>query len=121
MSVSWVINGSDCKPGAIKNSVAVNIGTWAFVMSLSYMSGASIAGLLGPEKWKEAHLISAGVCFIALLYVTFIDQPINIDQDVKPIGLDIIIKQNEYRALVGMNFSCGVLFTGGLVAASIGK
>ena len=118
-SISWVINGSDQRPDAKKNTVGFNIGVWAFSMSACYMLGSVLGGLIGPSRWNEIHHICGAVAFCSFIYLAFTEEPPRPDSAAKPEGLDVIVKQKEFWGLLLTNFSVGCIFTGGTVAASI--
>ncbi len=119
LSVSWVINASDARPEATRNTVGVNVSIWAFMMSVFYTAGAAMAGLLGEENWKWIHIITSIAAGLAFCYILTVTEPPRRDSGAKPEGVDIILKQPEYIALVVNNVSIGLVFTGGLVAGTL--
>ena len=118
-SISWIINASDARPTAKRNTVGGNMALWAFSMSISYMGGALLAGLMGPENWSTVHVITGCVAFVAFIYFFLVTEPPRYDSKMKPEGVDVILRQPEYLALCLNNVSVGMVFTGGLVAASL--
>jgi MFS family permease len=118
-TISWILNASDQRPGATKNTVGFNIGVWGFMMSASYMFGSAWAGIMGPTRWKVVHLVCGALCLCSGLYMACIKAPPRADKLLKPEGLDVILKQREFLGLMLVNLAIGSTWTGGTVAVSI--
>ncbi len=118
-SISWVINTSDINPTATKNTVGFNMGVWAFCMSACYMLGSVVGGALGPDKWIELNIISGAVALFACVYMLFMKEPTRSEKGLKPDGLNVIMKQPEFVALLANNLMLGIIFTSRLVAVSL--
>lgn len=114
-SISWVIDSGRGNPAAI----ASYMGIWAMLMSMSFMLGAIVGGLLGGENWTIAHSISGGAALCALVVVSNADTPPRPDENVKPRGVDFVLQAREYWGLIAMNVVVGAAFTGGIIAAQI--
>jgi len=65
------------------------------------------------------HVTSAAVALAALVYMAFQDEPPRSDSKTKPEGIDVFVRQPEVQALLFHNLALGIVFTGGLVAASL--
>jgi len=107
------------RPAAAKNTVGFNVSVWAFSMSAAYMLGSVLGGALGPERWKEVHIVSGAVALLALGYMGWQDEPPRADSKARPEGLEVFVRQPEVLALLLNNLALGIIFTGGLVATSL--
>ena len=118
-SISWVITSSRGDPGI----TAKNMGAWAFAMTVGFMIGSVVGGLLGTENWIAAHASASGLALVGFVAITMSTEPKKAGQvegaSNEPEGMDVILKAPEYLALLCTNFYVGLIFTGGVIAASL--
>ena len=115
ISIAWV---NDVGRGDLK-ATGKMMSAWAVCMSTSFMAGGLVGGALGSERWVFGHALCSFMALVAFIYITHIPEPPRADAQVKPEGLDRVLKSREYRAICGVQFMVGLTFTGTIVISTL--
>jgi MFS family permease len=114
-SIAWANDAGQGDPiltGKIMSS-------WAMTMSLAFLCGGIVGGLMGYKLWFYEHLICSIIAFFSLIFVSTQEEPPRSDKKVKPQGLDVVIRSSEFISLCALQFMVGVSFTGNIVVSTL--
>ena len=116
VSIAWMNDAFAHAPELLGENMAI----WAMSMSGAFMGGTLVGGIVGESNtgWIMGNSISSFLALIALVYCWGCAPPSRADSDVKPEGIGIVLRANEFRALAILNIFVGITFTGTLLACS---
>lgn len=74
LSISWVADVSATKPPRVYQRNFAHVG---LAFNLGALLGAACGGLLGPERWVAANVLSAAPCALAFAWAAASSEPIS--------------------------------------------
>jgi MFS family permease len=107
LSISWVADVSVSKP---KHIYARNFAHVGLSFNLGALLGAASGGLLGPERWVIANVVSAAPCAVACAWALISSEPISMlaEGASKAVrGVRNTISKFAYRVLLGQYLMSG--------------
>ena len=116
VSIAWMNDAYAHSPVLLGKNMAI----WAMTMSGAFMAGTLVGGIVGESNtgWIVGNSISSFLALIALIYCWGCAPPARADADVKPEGIEDVLKAVEFRALAILNIFVGITFTGSILASS---
>lgn len=115
VGIAWV---NDVGDGDAKLTGKM-MAQWAVCMSLAFMLGGVVGGLLGASNWIWGHALSSFMALVAFVYIWCIDEPPRRDAGLKPSGVPRVLASAEFRSLLAVQFVIGLTFTGTIVVATL--